>query len=232
MPIQNLLPPLLLGEFLWGLPSSCFEVAMTWRSKDLFPIVKRDGFPSWSWAGWQGFAHPVQFRPNEPTFIAAEFGYRDGAKLTWYHTNQSGDLEIGLPTNNILSSKHLIFWTSSAMLQIGRDLRRHRQRIAVGPFGEQEWVGLLHAHAEFAIKQRGESYSSVRMGTIRLDPQWRADKPDEMEFIIIATDSNGSFLVMLIEWKEGVAYRVQMSSDPISHSAWPLYSRRKMIILG
>ncbi|KAL8686782.1 MAG: hypothetical protein Q9218_006869 [Villophora microphyllina] len=46
--------------FFWGLPIEDFDWALTWRSQD--PPKRRHGFPSWSWAGWQGplfFGQPI-----------------------------------------------------------------------------------------------------------------------------------------------------------------------------
>ncbi|KAF2726828.1 hypothetical protein EJ04DRAFT_452560, partial [Polyplosphaeria fusca] len=43
-----------LGSFRWGIPiSQLFSAgALTWNSKQSFPLARRRNFPSWSWAGW------------------------------------------------------------------------------------------------------------------------------------------------------------------------------------
>jgi hypothetical protein len=38
--------------FFWGLPVEDFDWALLWRSQ--VPPVRREGFPTWSWAGWKG----------------------------------------------------------------------------------------------------------------------------------------------------------------------------------
>jgi hypothetical protein len=39
-------------DSLSGLPTSIFDMALLWQP--VGPMQRRDGFPSWSWAGWQG----------------------------------------------------------------------------------------------------------------------------------------------------------------------------------
>ncbi|KAF2728279.1 hypothetical protein EJ04DRAFT_411274, partial [Polyplosphaeria fusca] len=43
-----------LGLFRWGIPIHEFfsTKALTWNFKEPFPLARRQGFPSWSWAGW------------------------------------------------------------------------------------------------------------------------------------------------------------------------------------
>jgi hypothetical protein len=40
--------------FLWGMPLVDLARALLWKSHHLSCLSRRDGFPSWSWAGWQG----------------------------------------------------------------------------------------------------------------------------------------------------------------------------------
>lgn len=43
-----------LGKHLWGLPTLDFDHSMLSACAGHFPKGRRDGFPSWSWAGWIG----------------------------------------------------------------------------------------------------------------------------------------------------------------------------------
>jgi hypothetical protein len=46
--------------FFWGLPVEDFDWALLWSSQ--VPPVRREGFPTWSWAGWRGplfFGQPI-----------------------------------------------------------------------------------------------------------------------------------------------------------------------------
>jgi hypothetical protein len=40
------------SEFTAGLPNCILDVALMWRPTQR--LKRRDGFPSWSWAGWEG----------------------------------------------------------------------------------------------------------------------------------------------------------------------------------
>jgi hypothetical protein len=42
------------GEAIWGVPRRSFAKGLTWSLSDPDPDLRRDGFPSWSWAGWKG----------------------------------------------------------------------------------------------------------------------------------------------------------------------------------
>lgn len=248
--VQSTLTPI-LGPFRWGLPSCCFEAALTWRSKDQFPISRREGFPSWSWAGWKDYKHRVDFSTNEKKGISGQFSYGYGSEVTWYQVNEDYLLDmisnekphqfstsvlmsyhrsrtrskyhvsqINLPSNLATPlSQYLVFWTNSAVFKVGRVMKRH--------FEDMTSAGFRHEHPEFEVQNKWGN----RIGTICLDPNWRERQPDEMEFIVVATDSQCNFFAMLIQWKDGVASRVQMSSDPISQDRW-VPSERKMIVLG
>jgi hypothetical protein len=40
------------SEFICGLPESLLDIALLWRATR--QLKRREGFPSWSWAGWEG----------------------------------------------------------------------------------------------------------------------------------------------------------------------------------
>lgn len=54
---------LLKSEFLYGLPSRLFDLALLWRPAAAGQLIRRraGSFPSWSWAGWLG---PIQYEEN------------------------------------------------------------------------------------------------------------------------------------------------------------------------
>lgn len=47
------LSPLLGCDFIWGLPIAFLDLALMFKTDHGSPILRRTGFPSWSWAGWQ-----------------------------------------------------------------------------------------------------------------------------------------------------------------------------------
>jgi hypothetical protein len=49
-----------IGEkHIFGLPSKQFGAALQWTTKLPWPTTERDGFPSWSWAGWIHATDPI-----------------------------------------------------------------------------------------------------------------------------------------------------------------------------
>jgi hypothetical protein len=66
--------------FFWGLPIEDFDWALTWRAQ--VPPTRREGFPTWSWAGWKGslfFGQPIDIEktrqvPTEIEICAVKAG--------------------------------------------------------------------------------------------------------------------------------------------------------------
>jgi hypothetical protein len=52
--------------FHWGLPLDGFDEALTWSPASGFTLIRREGFPSWSWLGWKGpiFSGPAYQRDH------------------------------------------------------------------------------------------------------------------------------------------------------------------------
>lgn len=69
--------------FFWGLPVEDFDWALLWRSQ--MPPVRREGFPTWSWAGWRGplfFGQPFDVEktrriPTDLEISRSKFGQMD-----------------------------------------------------------------------------------------------------------------------------------------------------------
>jgi hypothetical protein len=57
-------------------------------------------------------------------------------------------------------------------------------------------------------------------------------QPDELDFLTVATNSACDLCVMLIKWRDGVAYRAQICSDMIKQNDWSLSPERQIIIMG
>lgn len=247
--LQSVLEPY-LGPFRWGLPSCGFEAMLTWRYKAGFPLPRRERFPSWSWAGWHGFEWLADLFPKGVGGSAPAFAWGHGAEVTYYQVREEdGSLDaianekphafsaavldahlraqtrskhhvdrVDLPRDPPVPLAHLlVLWTSSVYFTVSRQRRRHLE----------VYTGVQYDQEEFTVM--GDDGS--RVGTICLDPAWREKQLDALEFIVVATDSRCDLLAMLIVWDRGVAFRVQMTSDPIRQKDWR-GSRRKMIILG
>lgn len=50
--VLQCLEPAYPGGFLFGIPEFFFDFLLLWKPEAR--VVRRDGFPSWSWLGWQG----------------------------------------------------------------------------------------------------------------------------------------------------------------------------------
>ena len=46
------------GGFFWGLPVADFQWALLWQASYPYPRKRREGFPTWSWAGWEEGIRP------------------------------------------------------------------------------------------------------------------------------------------------------------------------------
>lgn len=64
-------------ELVCGLPKSLLDVALLW--KPTRPLKRRNGFPSWSWAGWHGqvtYSKPMEVKRNDTGRVtSAEKGF-------------------------------------------------------------------------------------------------------------------------------------------------------------
>jgi hypothetical protein len=77
-----------LGDSMCGLPGNYLHEALCWKTDENagVPIRRRDGFPSWSWAGW----YHSQYRADRPVFHL-------------------------LPRENSISLKEIVWFVSQAM---------------------------------------------------------------------------------------------------------------------
>ncbi|CAH0052756.1 unnamed protein product [Clonostachys solani] len=50
--LLNILSGAMLTEFRYGLPENLFDVSVLWAPRGI--LKRRNPFPSWSWAGWEG----------------------------------------------------------------------------------------------------------------------------------------------------------------------------------
>ena len=65
--VNSVLSQKLSTELFCGLPASIFDLALLWQPNG--PLKRREGFPSWSWAGWVG---PVSWSGD--TLEAVSYG--------------------------------------------------------------------------------------------------------------------------------------------------------------
>lgn len=118
----------------------------------------------------------------------------------------------------------LIFFTSSAKLQVDRKPeRRDSYRIS-------------SQHEKYNI---GESI--IQRPSVRASPTWRSKQPEYLDFIALSTKgislygeyTQTDFATALIEWVEGIAYRVGAQTCVIPRRVWLDYDpEEKLIVLA
>lgn len=224
-----------MGSHHCGLPERRFAWAMLWRLRRHFPERRTKDFPSWSWAGWRSGKDVTMIDVTFSTSTKIWWWKMDSAgKLALINPRQE-DVDVtgseytheffGVdPTSppprleeiqsklsedsrewpNTLNKTHILrFWTSVASITIGR---------APGQAHGKNCSG-------YPIHVPGQEGS---VSTIVLDNAWREEQPgDQFDFIFLTrTVEDPKFKydirleTMLIEWKQGIAYRVQ---QPMYH---------------
>lgn len=234
--IIETLKPKFSSEFIYGMPESLFDVAMTWRRFNHFPERRRNYFPSWSWLGTRGGPND-QLQPlaADPSMVRSEIvWYRrstDNGRFVLIKNDavpkaeaptESLDLRevwksTGSPTEPHVStevldshnfSSYLYFWTSSAHLIVDRE----------GVEGESRY-GTDRLHVR--------SVEGDPVGVISLNKIWRQAQPDKLEFIVICSYDlrdrrgwNSGLMLLLIGRQDCVAFRVQRIDTPIAQDVW------------
>ena len=220
--ILNALTPF-VGSFRFGLPEHDFSLALLWETRSPFPVARRSGFPSWSWAGWKHKWHcdyglsMANYRSFLPVITCFQIG--ENAQISFCQEAKIRDLDL-LPTIRKhltppdtakvdfftaftrlnISLKHLlIFWTTSAHLSVSRE----NSNAYVGDDDPNKVRDL------YLI----EGPDGIDVGHIYLNQKWRDAQPDKLKFIAIGAREKQRHLMLLtmvIEWANGVAFRVQV----------------------
>ncbi|RYP03280.1 hypothetical protein DL765_010560 [Monosporascus sp. GIB2] len=221
-----------LGTNHHGLPTIEFDGAMLWQIDGHFPGRRREGFPSWSWAGWQG-GRDVEMN---------EGGLGTVSKIIWWKINDTGifvrlvssattepytneffGVESSSPPpnpdivpvtyredpNTPPRSHILRFWTSSARFTIGRTPVRSR--------GE--------TYSEYPVYVPGGDQG---VSTIVLDNAWLNSRKEDDIDVIFLSRAGGNYRfkydikvwTLAITWRGDVAYRVQQFVFPLRLIHW------------
>jgi len=252
--MQCLVPK--IGQCLSGLPEKYFGRALCWHADVRFPVNRRRGFPSWSWAGWKfGENEQVYFQGlgTGSTDSGVTFcrliterevkcfvgGEMDIEKLSGELYSQIiGSSEACIDSisrlkdaNSKMAVSEIIwFWTSTAMLHV--DFETHYCPCNRPP---SDYRAEPDTRCDYPYAVRG--VDGKHIGDVLLDSDWRSQKPQQLEFILVAFHLETSYdvLPMLIEWDNSIAYRVQMMRElaPMERDVWmSAKPERKLIVLG
>ena len=234
--ISAVLKPAFSSEFICGMPESIFDAAMTWIWHNHFPERRRHFFPSWSWLGTRGGPNDrLDAKGADPSAIRSEIiwyrrsEHRDGFLLVQNDAVPKAEvpsksLELcrvwkpsGSPTEPRVSAEilsfcrspsYLYFWTSSVHLIVDRE----------GVEGE-------HRHGSDRLHFRSSNGDPVTI--IYLNKVWRQARTDKLEFIVICSydckdtrNWNSGLMLLLVERRDQVAFRVQRIDNPVPEDAW------------
>ena len=235
--VSEILGALQNDTFLWGLPESLFSYAMTWgftghsaRNHVTVPFESNGSkemisIPSWSWAAWsvedpeKKFLHAGESSHVRPVIDfdlvdrkhqlvrIKERSWRDHpADRVWKNEQP---LHVQSPTQHPpFRAGQLHFWTSLANVKA---IRRWRVQ---GP-GALEYA--LSPPPDFQPDPYSTHYRSEIV---------------HQDFIVVAAGGPKSLILLAIEWKEGVAYRV--GKTVVQEADWVAIENRqwRLITLG
>lgn len=106
--------------FCWGLPKEDFAAALLWWP--LGDMKRREGFPSWSWAGWEGQVWydmdklDVQWDADEAD---PEFVSRDRRKFKPFSASVVAEAVVEFPVEEASQALHLRTYRAFILLDWG-----------------------------------------------------------------------------------------------------------------
>lgn len=238
--------------FHWGLSESIFSYAVTWyflgptsRNHVEVPILDTNGskqmvpIPSWSWAAWSGDnpSRPPSLCPgyNDDVRPAIHFSIVDekhqlvrikdqpmqGHPGTWVPASWK-DEQHHQPTQYSVSRiGQLHFWTSLANLRVVR-----------------EWHGLTSQENVRVMRQWRALGAGEDVPYVLFPPPDFQPNPNSIreivhqDFIVVAARGAGLLILLAVEWRDGVAYRVGITD--VHEATWLRVEHRewRLITLG
>jgi hypothetical protein len=140
--IGAVLSQALSSEMVYGLPASIFDLALLWQPAG--EMSRKEGFPSWSWAGWHGAV-----RWNGDTMELASYGplpdlkqeqevvtkwIRTRTWINWNYRDQEGTQRLVWEYKS--EGKHgCIFWPSSGYNEVSEIGYDSKDVTNINPFG-------------------------------------------------------------------------------------------------
>lgn len=234
--LEALLPN--IGPFRWGLPVYCSSHIFAWRYTDPFPLQRRVGFPSWSWAGWKGYTKQLVFgnsvttldvftHPSEPSFFNRK-------PQIFVFTNQGQLIPIEYATclhesTTIPGLEATFFKPPLIDPSIMADLTE----------APTDRFIVFYANCVLLPVDRQPSGPTNdvyairlkrRICNISLDPAWRNEQADVLELMLVEGFQVFVRLVLIIR-NGPVAYRIQVAQEDVMKYYF-YQKRRKLIILG
>ena len=231
--------------FLWGLPESLFSYAMTWeltghtsRNYIEVPMFASNGWkemipiPSWSWAAWSGqdsgrlSGHLSDLLDGANNLVEPliQFSIVNSERQLVMITERSwgdhpGDRVRALSQN--AQPQQLQSIRQHSLLQIGQ---------------LQFWTsfGTARAVRRFNLGAKGMDYVLFPSPDYQPNPNGTEDRSDivDQDFIVVAARGASELVLLAIEWKDDVAYRVGKAE--VKEANWVGVENRewRLITLG
>ena len=231
--------------FLYGLPVAYFNQALLWSSEGHFPDQRLKEFPSWSWMGWkEGRGKSIHFdkpvprsryrwdtvmwhRPceggsfvfimvdevlnkNRPDVALLLRNFWESVQKQPFHHSPST-----MPPLSQLICAFCRVWSLEVSYEgdQGNDYKGGTE----GNYNEEE--GSSYRGVESNCQEKCERYpikSDYPVGMIDLNAEWRKAQPIWLDFVKIKRDFLKDLVyAILVEWQDGIAYRVQRPVEPL-----------------
>lgn len=241
----------LVEYFHWGFPESIFDAVVCWSFPVHNPSWRRDhqSFPGWCWAGWK-LEPTLNFTcPFPGPMVAVKFAWfvfdensrlrrlrtlpeRIGTRQVPSEEHKEAQDEISLshiPTipSHISKSHLLFFWATESLLTVDQHGREYS-------YLQRDYSALQNC--TFIIRN---PYTGDQIGEITLHKEWRSRQPDKLPFITVAKACDGDltirnpdfgWYVMLVEWIDGIAHRVQTLERPIQNEIWDRTNPQRRLV--
>lgn len=232
-----------IDYFHWGVPETIFDTVICWSFPMHDPTWRRgcDSFPSWCWAGWK--LHPGPAFGKAPSIVmptgvlieyrCAWFVFAEDGKLRRLRTlpgrrfvveglSEIVEDEVALQDipkipKDIPDSHLVFFWTTESLLTVDRNGCEYSYRQINDPSLQ---------NSTFTVRN---PFTGDEIGEVTLHRDWRSRQPDRLSFIALlkVRDKNperehpeNGWFVMLVEWIDGIAHRVQTLKTPIEGDIW------------
>jgi hypothetical protein len=234
-----------LGVFHYGMPEQFLAGFVTWSSS-CTTVSRREGFPSWSWVGWQlqsssfyvdsnwRFLLTVySFRGERPCVskldawaIEIDYTYPNNIKIDPEPPRRIAIAVKALKSRGVpilqlvMFSTVVLTWSSFVICERCFEPGLITYRLSLDLDGRN------------SVENRQPTLSHWNNLTeITLSETLDPDTEPSLEFIAVGV-CNGIFVLMLIAWEKDVAYRVVPTLSSISISNWQyMKPKRKLIIL-
>ena len=224
--------------FHWGLPESHFSYAMTWsftgpssRNYVKVPVFDSNGckeifsIPSWSWAAWSGSVPsriPNLIAGDSDALPVIHFDIVDEKHQLVRIKEQSMENHAGEFVSTL--------WNHKPPHQV-QSLTQH----SVSRIGQlQFWTSLANLRV---IRHWSHTGTGNVFYMLFPSPNFKRDTHSTYElvhqdFVVVAARDPGELILLAIEWKDGVAYRVGITD--VKEVDWVRVENRewRLITLG